>query len=58
MNHAKYIGKPVVGYYHKLFKTEGGDCYNIRQMAEAVQIFNPLFLTGHTDTEVVTKLHY
>ena len=57
MNHATSIGKPAVEYYHKLFSNEGGDCYNIRQMAEASQIFNPILLLGHTDAEVVTKLH-
>ena len=57
VNHAKSIGKPMIEYYHKLFTIEDGDCYNIRQMAEAAQIFNPIFLSGHTDAEIVTKLH-
>ena len=57
VNHAKSIGKPMIEYYHKLFTNEDGDCYNIRQMAEAAQIFNPIFLSGHTDAEIVTKLH-
>ena len=44
MNHAKSIGKPTEEYYHKLFNTEVRDCYNIRKMAEAAQIFNHLIL--------------
>ena len=57
MNHATSIGQPAVEFCHKLFNNEGSDCYNIRQMAEAAQIFNPIFLLGHTDADIVTQLH-
>ena len=56
LDHAKSIGKPAVDYYNKMFNDQGGDCYNIRQMVEASQIFNSLFLSGHTDVEIITKL--
>ena len=44
MAHDKGILKPVGDYYNKQFLDEHGDCYNIRKMSEAAQIFNPLFL--------------
>ena len=44
MAHGKGILKPVGDYYNKQFLDEHGDCYNIRKMSEAAQIFNPLFL--------------
>ena len=57
MEHAKMIGQPTIDYYNNAFNNEKGDCYNIRQMAEATKIFNPLFLTGKSDAEIFTLLH-
>ena len=37
---------------------DGGDCYNIRQMANASQISNPIFLADKTSTGIVTILHF
>ena len=57
LNCAKSVGAPVIAYYHKLFNTEGGDCYNIRQMVDAAKIFNPIFLTGHSDAEIINIIY-
>ena len=37
--HAKSIGQPAIDYYNKVFHTEEGDCYNVRQTVEVAQIF-------------------
>ena len=57
IDHAKSIGQPAIDYYNKVYNTEAGDCYNVRQMVDASQIFNPIFLKGKSDTEIVTVLH-
>ena len=42
-----------------VFKTEGGDCSNVRHMAEAAQIFDPIFLSNiRNETDIVLTLHY
>ena len=48
---------PSGEYYKKLFNEEDGDCYDIRQMVEATQIFNPIFLKDMSDTDVCTVLY-
>lgn len=59
IEHGKAILKPVADYYTKLFRTEGGDCSDIRQMAEACQIFDPIFLSKiENETAIVTELYY
>ena len=55
LDHAKMIGQPAIRYYNDVFNTEKGDCYNIRQMANAAKIFNPILLAGKSDAEVVTS---
>jgi len=57
LNHAHSVGQPAIDYYNKLFNSEGGDCYNVRQMTNATKIFNPMFLAGKSEAEVVTVLH-
>ena len=51
------MGAQVIAYYHKLFNTEGGDCYNIRQMVDAAKIFNHIFLTGYSDAEIINIIY-
>jgi len=49
---------PAGDYYNKLFTEKGGDCYNIRQMVEATQIFNPMFLKDNmSETDIYTTLY-
>ena len=48
--HTRSIGQPTVEYYNENFNDESGDCYNIRKMANATKIFNPLFLKGQSYT--------
>ena len=57
MAHGKGILRPVGDYYNKQFLDEHGDCYNIRKMSEAAQIFNPLFLCKLSTADIVTVLH-
>ena len=57
INHAHSVGQPAIDYYNKLFNSESGDCYNLRQMTNAAKIFNPMFLAGKSEAEVVTVLH-
>ena len=57
INHAKSIGQPAIDYYNKVYNTEADDCYNVRQIVDTSQIFNPIFLKGKSDTEIVTVLH-
>ena len=54
---ANMIGQPAIRYYNDVFNTDKGDYYNIRQMTNAAKIFNPMFLAGKLDTEVVIMLH-
>ena len=54
MAHGKGILRPVGDYYNKQFLDEHGDCYNIRKMSEAAQIFNPLFLCKLSTADIVT----
>ena len=48
---------PVYDYYKKLFKDEGGDCYDFYQMADACDIFNPLYLKDIDETKMITVLY-
>ena len=57
IDHAHSVGQPAIDYYNKLFNSESGDCYNVRQMTNAAKIFNPMFLAGKSEAEVVTVLH-
>ena len=57
LDYSKAVGAPVIDYYNKLFNTTGGDCYNIRQIVKAAKIFNPLYLTGHSDADIITILY-
>ena len=57
LDYSKSVGAPVIDYYNKLFNNTGGDCYNIRQMVKAAKIFNPLYLTGHSDADIITILY-
>ena len=45
MGHGKDIFLPVGRYYHNQFKNEDGDCYQMREMLEAAQISDPIFLS-------------
>ena len=56
--HAKNIVKKASDYYFKQFNNERDDLYHVRQMAEASQIFDPIFLNDIDATTIVTKLHY
>eukprot|EP00956_Cyclotella_meneghiniana_P022385 scaffold42336_cov60-Cyclotella_meneghiniana.AAC.1 len=56
-DHGKSVLGPSEEYYKKLFNEEDGDCYDIRQMVEATQIFNPIFLKDMSDTYVCTVLY-
>ena len=56
-DHGKSVLGPSGEYYKKLFNEEDGDCYDIRQMVEATQIFNPIFLKDMSDTDVCTVLY-
>lgn len=40
-----------------MFNDEEGDCYNIRQIVGTAKNFNPLFLIGKLDAEIITMLH-
>ena len=57
IDHAHSVGQPAIDYYNKLFNSESGDCFNVRQMTNAAKIFNPMFLAGKSEAEVVTVLH-
>jgi len=58
MDHGKNILKPVGQYYHDQFTSEDGDCYPMREMSEAAQMFNPIFLAKMSDADIVVTLHY
>ena len=39
------IMQPAFDYYDKLFKDDKGDCADMMEMAEAVEMFNPIMLS-------------
>ena len=43
IKHDKKVLEPVGKYHSNSFEDEKGDCTNLRQMAEEVQIFDPIF---------------
>ena len=55
--HGKSILEPVGTYYKKQFLDESGDCNAMRQMSEAAQIFDPLFICTFFTADIVTVLH-
>ena len=57
VQYSKAILKQAKEYYVKLFKTEGGDCYDIRQMASVAQMFNPLYIKDMTEADVIVNLY-
>jgi len=56
--HGESIAIPVGKYFNTLLNVDGGHCYNIRKLAKASQIFNPIFLADKTSTDIVTILHF
>ncbi|KAL7540988.1 hypothetical protein ACHAXR_010540 [Thalassiosira sp. AJA248-18] len=57
-SHGKRILEPVGDYYKKLFNEDGGDCADIRKMAEAAEMFDPIFLaTIRNETHILLELH-
>ena len=57
MGHGKDILLPVGRYYHNKFTKEDGDCRQMREMSEAAQIFDPIFLSKQSTANIVTHLH-
>ena len=57
MGHGKDIVLPVGRYYHNQFTNEDGDCHQMREMSEAAQIFDPIFLSKQSTADIVTVLH-
>ena len=56
--HAQNLVNNANDYYKKIFSTEGEDLYHIRQVSEAAQIFNPIYLKDMDETTIVTDLYY
>ena len=57
MEHGNNILQQSKDYYLKLFRSEQGDCYNIREMATVAQLFNPKFIKDMTDADIVVTLY-
>ena len=57
MEHGKSILQPVGHYYKSQFLEKTGDCFKMREMSEACQMFDPLFLCKMSTADVVTVLH-
>ena len=57
MQYGKKVLEPVGEYYKQQFLDASGDCHPIREMAEAVQIFNPIFLSTQSTADIVTVLY-
>ena len=57
MDHGKNVLIPVGEYYKAQFLEEGGNCRPMRVMAEAAQIFNPIFLAKQSTADIVTVLY-
>ena len=58
MGHGKDIVLPVGRYYHNQFTNEYGDCYQMKEMSEAAQIFDPIFLSKQSSDDIVTVFHF
>ena len=58
LEHAKQLLAPCTEYYKDLFQSEEGDNHDMRVMAEAAQIFNPIFLATLSDADVESTLHF
>ena len=57
MEHGKSVLQPVGRYYKSQFLEKTGDCFKMREMSEACQMFDPLFLCKMSTAHVVTVLH-
>ena len=51
MGHAKAVLQPSWDYYNNMFHKYGKDCYDMRIMASAADIFNPQHLKGKTEAD-------
>ena len=57
VQHGKDILKPAADYFYNIFQKEDGECHHTLEIAEAAQMFNPIFLAGLSDSDVEVVLH-
>ena len=56
MEHAQAVMRKSSQYYNEIFVKEGGAYYHLRQAANAVAMFDPTFLNGMSEADIVLKL--
>ena len=57
VQHGKDILKPAADYFYNIFQKDDGECHHTLEIAEAAQMFNPIFLAGLSDSDVEVVLH-
>ena len=57
MAHGKNILLPVGNYYNAQFTDEDGDYYQMREMSEAADIFDPIFFSKQPTSDILNVLH-
>ena len=55
--HGKDILTPAADYFNNIFVKEDGECHHTIEIAEAAQMFNPIYLAKLSDADIVTLLH-
>ena len=54
---SEFLIYQLYDYYARLSQMEGGDCYDFRQMSDAVKFFNPIYFKGVSAGDIIVSLN-